>query len=131
MKTIAIRTRNLTEFVPIGDKVAEFVAASGVKEGICLVFSPHTTAAITINENADPDVRTDMLKAINAAIPFEDGYLHNEGNSAAHVKASLFGSSVSIPVSGGMLRLGTWQTVYFCEFDGPRPREIWVQVISG
>jgi secondary thiamine-phosphate synthase enzyme len=131
MKTIELRTRSRTEFVPIGDAVAELVAASGVREGCCLVFSPHTTAGITINENADPDVRTDMLKELNSVIPFKDDYLHTEGNSAAHIKASLMGSSATVPVSGGALRLGTWQTLYFCEFDGPRTREVWVQVISG
>jgi secondary thiamine-phosphate synthase enzyme len=131
MKTITLRTRNRTEFVQIGDKVADIVTASGVKEGLCLVFSPHTTAGITINENADPDVRTDMLKELNAVVPFDDQYLHSEGNSAAHIKASLIGSSATIPISGGALRLGTWQTLYFCEFDGPRAREIWVQVASG
>ncbi len=94
-----------------------------------LVFVPHTTAAVTINENADPSVRADILTELNKVIPFEDGYTHGEGNSAAHVKASLIGSSVSVPVENGRLCLGTWQGIYFCEFDGPRQRQVWIQAL--
>ena len=91
---------------------------------------PHTTAGVTVNENADPDVTRDMLKEINKVIPFEDGYAHDEGNSAAHIKSSLFGSSLTLPVEAGRLVLGVWQGVYFCEFDGPRSRVLLVQVIG-
>jgi len=94
---------------------------------LCTVFVPHTTAAVTINENADPSVRADILAELNKVIPFDDGYTHGEGNSAAHVKASLVGSSVSVPVEEGRLCLGTWQAIYFCEFDGPRQRQAWIQ----
>jgi len=95
---------------------------------LCTVFVPHTTAAVTINENADPSVRADILAELNKVIPFDDGYTHGEGNSAAHVKASLVGSSVSVPVENGRLCLGTWQAIYFCEFDGPRQRQVWIQM---
>jgi secondary thiamine-phosphate synthase enzyme len=94
---------------------------------VCIVFVPHTTAAVTINENADPAVRADILAELNKVIPFEDGYTHGEGNSAAHVKASLVGSSVSMPVEHECLCLGRWQGIYFCEFDGPRQRQVWIQ----
>jgi len=94
---------------------------------ICTVFVPHTTAGVTINENADPSVRADILAALDRAIPGDAGYTHAEGNSAAHVKASLVGSSASVPVENGRLCLGTWQGIYFCEFDGPRQRRIWIQ----
>jgi secondary thiamine-phosphate synthase enzyme len=122
----SIDTRSRTEMVDITAAVERQVRASGVRAGLCLVFVPHTTAGVTINESADPDVRTDLLKALEAMVPADAGYRHAEGNSPAHVKASLMGSSVLVPVSGGALQLGTWQGIYFAEFDGPRRRRVLV-----
>jgi secondary thiamine-phosphate synthase enzyme len=112
----------------ITGEVQRAVAQSGVSSGICAIFVPHTTAGVTINENADPDVVRDILMEMNKVIPFEDRYRHGEGNSAAHIKAGLVGASVSVPVEEGRLRLGTWQAIYFCEFDGPRQRNVWIQI---
>jgi len=112
--------------VDITDRVQDVVSRSGIAEGFCCVFVPHTTAAVTINENADPDVRVDILKGLDSAVPLNAGYRHGEGNSAAHIKASLVGSSELVLVEGGRLVLGSWQSVFFCEFDGPRRRQVWV-----
>lgn len=101
-----------------------------VKEGICLIYCPHTTAAVTINENADPSVAQDILGQINKIVPFDDNYTHMEGNSAAHIKSSIIGAGVLVPVKGGQLALGTWQGIYFCEFDGPRSRKVYVQAVG-
>lgn len=114
----------------ISSEVAAAVADSGIEEGICLISSPHTTAGITINENADPDVKTDMMMELGKLVPLNDGYRHMEGNSAAHLKATLTGLSVTLPVSGGRLVLGTWQGIYFCEYDGPRQRRALVTIIG-
>lgn len=110
--------------------VQEAVEKTGVKDGICFIFVPHTTAAITINENADPSVVQDMVMELNKIIPFEDRYHHLEGNSPAHIKASLLGSSKVVFVESGRLVLGTWQGVFFCEFDGPRNRKVYVKVMK-
>ncbi len=112
----------------VTDRVRDAVRESGVRDGLCLVYCPHTTAGITINENADPDVVRDLLFALEKTYPDRPEFRHMEGNSAAHLKASVIGSSVTIPVSNGRLMLGTWQGVYFCEFDGPRARRFCVQV---
>ena len=130
MKEYPVRTSSRTEMVNIDRLVNEAVRESGVSEGTCVVFVPHTTAAVTINENADPDVRRDVIMELNKVIPFSDGYAHLEGNSAAHIKTSLVGSSETILISGGRLALGTWQSVFFCEFDGPRNRKVWISVQS-
>jgi secondary thiamine-phosphate synthase enzyme len=130
MYILDIRTPSRTAMVDITARVSEIVAGDGRSEGVCTVFIPHTTAGVTINENADPDVVADILKEINKIVPFNDGYEHGEGNSAAHIKASLFGSSVQVPVEGGRLMLGTWQGIYFCEFDGPRSRKAYIQFFS-
>lgn len=130
MHRINVETRKRTEMVEITDRVAEWLSTSGVREGAIAVFVPHTTAGCTINENADPDVARDMLTEINKTIPFESDYRHNEGNSAAHIKASLFGSSVLVLVNEGKLALGVWQGIYFCEFDGPRRRQVWLQPLA-
>ena len=114
--------------VDISDRVQQAVKEAGGDPALCVVFVPHTTAGVTINENADPDVQTDVVKEIDKVIPFEDGYRHSEGNSAAHIKTSLVGPSVVIPVEAGRLQMGRWQGIYFCEFDGPRERKVWVQV---
>ena len=128
-KTIAVRTRSRDEFVDITADVADAVAESGVEEGVATVFVPHTTAGVTINENADPSVVTDMLAALDMAVPWrQDFYRHNECNSAAHVKSSLVGYAQEVLVSGGRLVLGTWQGIYFCEFDGPRSRQAIIAV---
>lgn len=118
-------------FHSITRQVKEAVAQSGVTDGTCIVYCPHTTAGLTINENADPDVVTDLLFALNRTFPDRPEFRHMEGNSPAHLKASCMGSSVTIPVEGGRLALGTWQGVYFCEFDGPRRRKFTVQILKG
>jgi secondary thiamine-phosphate synthase enzyme len=127
----SLRTSARCEFVNIDAAVQKAVGASGVSEGVCVVFVPHTTAAVTINENADPDVRRDIIAELEKVIPFADNYQHSEGNAAAHIKASLLGPSVTVIVQGGRLQLGTWQSLFFCEFDGPRTRQVWVKVIPG
>lgn len=126
MKAFTVATKRRTEFVPITASVQSAVTELGVKDGLVTVFVPHTTAGVTINENADPDVTHDMAGALDRLMPWDGPYRHAEGNSAAHVKASLMGSSVRVLVQGGCLRLGTWQGIYLCEFDGPRQRECWV-----
>jgi secondary thiamine-phosphate synthase enzyme len=129
MHTLAVRTRTRTEFVEITAGVREAVRASGVRSGACLVYCPHTTAAVTIQENADPDVVHDLLLWLNTHIPKDvPGFRHAEGNSDSHLKASLVGPSVTVPVHDGELVFGTWQGIYFCEFDGPRTRRVHVKV---
>jgi secondary thiamine-phosphate synthase enzyme len=129
MKELTVKTGAHSEFVEITDRVQAVVEESDVKEGICICFVPHTTAGITINENADPDVVTDMIYALEKVVPWKDAhYRHGEGNSAAHVKSSMMGHSVQVLVRGGQLQFGTWQGIYLCEFDGPRSRKVWVTV---
>jgi secondary thiamine-phosphate synthase enzyme len=125
---IKVQTKSKTELVDISREVHQTVKKSDMAEGICTVYIPHTTCGVTINENADPSVRQDIIMELNKVIPFDDGYRHLEGNSAAHIKASLMGASVCIPVSGGQMLLGTWQGIYLCEFDGPRTRSVIVSV---
>ena len=112
----------------VTDRVKDALRESGCKDGLCVVYCPHTTAGITINENADPDVVRDLIFALNQTYPDRPEFRHSEGNSAAHLKASAVGSSATIPVRNGRLLLGTWQGVYFCEFDGPRARRFYVQI---
>jgi len=126
-----IKTTKHTQMVDITAQVQNAVAKSGVKDGICMVFIPHTTAAVTINENADPDVVRDFTMEIDKIVPWEDGYLHMEGNSAAHLKSSMIGFSEQVIIEDGRLVLGTWQGIYFCEYDGPRRRKVIVKVIEG
>ena len=130
VKTLQIRTGARTEFIDITGKIQETVRESKARDGICYLFVPHTTAAITINENADPSVQHDILMELNKIIPFDDNYRHSEGNSAAHIKASIVGFSETVFVESGTLLLGTWQGIYFCEFDGPRTRRLHVKVIA-
>lgn len=125
----SVRTHRRTELIPIDHLLQEAVEKSGVREGVCHVFVPHTTAAVTINENADPSVVRDILMETEKIVPFRDNYAHLEGNSAAHIKSSLFGASEMVPIEGGRIRLGTWQSVFFCEFDGPRTRRVWITVL--
>lgn len=128
IEEIKIETSFQADLVDITDQVAKIVAASKVQEGLCCIYIPHTTAAVTINENADPSVKEDILTVLNKLIPRAGNYQHTEGNSDAHVKASLIGSDRTIPVRAGRLCLGTWQGIYFCEFDGPRTRRAIITV---
>ncbi len=131
MEQLDIHTPSHACMVDITDQVSRVVSVSGVERGICHVFVPHTTAGLTINENADPTVKSDILDRLDRLVPWRDGYQHSEGNSAAHIKASLMGLSHAILVHNGQLRLGTWQGVFLCEFDGPRSRRVWVKVVAG
>jgi secondary thiamine-phosphate synthase enzyme len=131
LKEISIKTSEHTQMIDITAQVAEAVRESGVRDGVCIVFSNHTTAAVTINENADPDVQSDFIREINKIVPWDDGYRHREGNSAAHLKASMTGASETVIISGGRLYLGTWQGIYFLEYDGPRNRHVSVKIIAG
>ena len=131
MRTFDVRTRHRTEFVDITADVRRAVLDGGLTDGACVVYCPHTTAGVTIQENADPDVVHDLLLWLNHHIPKDvPGFRHGEGNSDAHIKSSLVGSSVTVIVRNGDLVLGTWQGVYFCEFDGPRARTVQVQVVG-
>ncbi len=121
---INIKTNHRTDIVDITAKVAGALKESGIETGLVHVYSMHTTAAVTINENADPDVKTDIVNSLEQLIPWENGYRHTEGNSAAHLKTSLVGTSELIPIENSRLVLGTWQGVFFCEFDGPRNRKV-------
>ncbi|MBR0380809.1 MAG: YjbQ family protein [Eubacterium sp.] len=126
-----IKTTNHTQMVDITARVQQIVTESGVTDGICMVFIPHTTAAVTINENADPDVVRDFIMEIDKIVPWEDGYHHLEGNAAAHLKSSIIGFSEHIIIEDGRLMLGTWQDIYFCEYDGPRWRRVKVKILEG
>ncbi len=128
IERFSIKTNSRTGYVDITSQVSAAISESKVTEGLCVVYIPHTTAAVTINENADPDVVRDIDKELNKIIPFNDGYHHSEGNSAAHIKSSIIGNTVEILVEDGRLILGTWQGIYFCEYDGPRNRTFYVLV---
>jgi len=127
---INVSTRQQVEMIDITAQVSHAVQQSDILDGICVVFVAHTTAAVTINENADPDVTRDITREINKVIPFDDHYAHMEGNSAAHIKSSLFGSSETLIIENGHLLLGTWQGIYFCEFDGPRSRYVYCKIMA-
>jgi secondary thiamine-phosphate synthase enzyme len=131
VKQIPIKTRNHIELLDISYDIQKIVSQAEIKSGLCILFVPHTTAAITINENADPDVKRDILMELNKIVPLSDGYHHMEGNSAAHIKSSMMGFSETIIIEDGQLVLGTWQGIYFCEFDGPRNRQLVVKLIEG
>ncbi|MBT4502090.1 MAG: YjbQ family protein [Gemmatimonadetes bacterium] len=132
MTRIDITTTGGTEMVAVTNKVQQAVTESGMRNGVCHLFVPHTTAAVTINENTDAAVPQDALHVINSIVPFNDpDYRHAEGNSAAHLKTMLIGSSETIPIQDGQLALGTWQGIFFCEFDGPRSRQLVVKLIEG
>jgi len=131
MKELSLQTSGRNDFVDVTGQVAAALSELDLQEGAVVVFNPHTTAAITINEGADPDVVRDMTAQLERMVPWENDYLHAEGNAAAHVKASLCGSSVTVIVQKGRLRLGTWQKIWFCEFDGPRRRRLWVTALAG
>ena len=130
MKVIDITTKAREEIVDITAEVASAVKQEGLKDGLCLVYVPHTTAGVSVNENADPTVKSDVLMAMKHFVPDKLPFRHSEGNSPAHVRAVLTGSSVTLIVEDGRLQLGTWQGVYFCEFDGPRRRQVWIKFSS-
>jgi secondary thiamine-phosphate synthase enzyme len=130
LKNVTIQTRKRREFIDVTEQVQALVRSSGIGDGMCVVYSPHTTAAVTVNENADPDVVDDLLRAYADVVGDERRFAHAEGNSGAHALTSLVGPSVTLVVDGGRLVLGRWQAVFVCEFDGPRQRTLQVQVIG-
>ena len=130
-KEISVKTSSRVELIDITHLVEKVVSESKIKSGLCIIYVPHTTAAVTINENADPSVRRDIIAELNKIVPLDDNYSHLEGNAAAHIKASIIGPSETILVNGGSLVLGTWQGIYFCEFDGPRNRKVMTKIIEG
>jgi secondary thiamine-phosphate synthase enzyme len=130
IKQLRVQTKSKTELVDITQGVQRLVAESGVRSGVCYVYVPHTTSGITINENTDPNVGRDILKELNKVIPFDDQYSHAEGNSAAHIKSTLVGVSKAILVEEGRLALGTWQAIFYCEFDGPRDRRALIKIMK-
>jgi len=129
MEKLSLKTNKRVELIDVTERIQAIVTKTKFVSGVCFVFCPHTTAGLTINENADPSVKSDILNTLNKLIPENAGYAHSEGNADSHVKSSLFGSSLSIFVEGGELLLGRWQGLYFCESDGPRSRELWVKVV--
>jgi secondary thiamine-phosphate synthase enzyme len=131
METLRVKTDRRTQLVDVTREVERAVAATGVASGVCHVYVPHTTAAVMINEHADPDVATDLEGVFDRLVPHKGPYRHSEGNSDSHAKAVMVGASQMIFVEGGKLALGTWQGVFFCEFDGPRERKMWVKVVPG
>lgn len=128
-RTLTVKTGSKTEFIDITRDIEEAIRLEGVDDGFCVVFVPHTTAAVTINESADPDVKSDILMILNKIVPWKEGYRHLEGNSPAHIKSSIIGASEVIAVERGRLKLGTWQGVFFCEFDGPRSRKVHIRML--
>ncbi len=130
MTSFSVATSKRTEFIDITPEVQKALDRSGLKEGLITVFVPHTTAGVTINEGADPSVQEDLLNSLNQVIPFQGAYQHREGNSPAHIKASLMGSSVTVLVEKERMVLGTWQAIFFCEFDGPRKRKVYLQTLA-
>lgn len=131
MIRLQVRTSSHAELVDITAEVQRVVRESGVQQGVCHVFAPHTTAGLTLNEHYDPSVVEDILMVLDKLVPWRGGYHHSEGNAAAHVKASLMGNSVTVFVQNGTLALGTWQGLFLAEFDGPRQRQVWIKVVSG
>jgi len=129
MKVISVKTSSQTELVDITSKIQQAIEEDGFKDGIATVYVPHTTAGVTINEGADPAVKRDILAVLNEIIPWRYPYQHAEGNSPAHIKTTLTGSSVQVIVEDGRLCLGTWQRVFFCEYDGPRNRKVWLKTL--
>ena len=131
IKEISIQTNKHSEMIDITGKVQSAVSSFGIDDGICVVYTPHTTAAVTINEGADPDVTRDIIMELEKMVPWRDiDYQHSEGNSSAHIKSSIFGASETLLIENGKIIFGTWQAVYFCEFDGPRHRRVYIKVIG-
>ncbi len=130
MKTLPVKSHKQVELIDITDAVLNAILEDDIVEGLAVIYTPHTTAAITINENADPDVGRDIIMGVNKLVPMHDDYHHLEGNSAAHIKSSLFGASETLIINNGKAVLGTWQGIYFCEFDGPRQRCVHIQTVG-
>lgn len=131
MQKLNIKSKKKNELIEITSEIKKLVESKDVKDGLCVIFCPHTTAGITINEAFDPSVKTDIIYSMNRISPDYDEFRHAEGNSDAHIKSSLFGASLTLIINKGKLALGTWQGVYFTEFDGPRTREVWIKTIAG
>lgn len=129
LKTLNLKSKSKTEFIDITEDIQQAISESGIKDGICYIYIPHTTAGITINEGADPSVKRDIITMLNKLIPFEGDYEHMEGNSAAHIKSTIVGVSLFVIIADGKPQLGTWQSIFFCEFDGPRHRRIIIRII--
>ena len=127
---LSVKTRERTELIDITSDINQIIQKSGTDQGLCMIYVPHTTAAVTINESADPSVKSDILMILNQIIPWEANYRHLEGNSPAHIKSTLVGSSELIAIENRRLILGTWQGIFFCEFDGPRTRKVDVRIIA-
>ena len=127
---LSVKTRERTELIDITSDINQLIQKSGTGQGLCMVYVPHTTAAVTINESADPSVKSDILMVLNQIIPWEENYRHLEGNSPAHIKSTLVGSSELIAIENRRLILGTWQGIFFCEFDGPRTRKVDVRIVA-
>jgi secondary thiamine-phosphate synthase enzyme len=130
MRTLTVKSHKQVELIDITDDVIKAILEDNITEGLAVIYTPHTTAAITINENADPDVSRDIIMGTDKLIPLRDDYRHLEGNSAAHIKSSLFGASETLIINNGKPVLGTWQGIYFCEFDGPRQRHVHIQTVG-
>ena len=130
MNEITIRTQKRNEFVDITQEVSELITEHGVKDGFVILYVPHTTAGITINEHADPSVKKDILNKLEELVPPNKGYTHVEGNADSHIKATIVGNTLTVPIVGGRMALGTWQGIFFCEFDGPRTRKLIVKVVG-
>jgi secondary thiamine-phosphate synthase enzyme len=130
LHTVSVSTGSRTEFVEVTREVERLVRASGVTQGMCHLFVPHTTAGLTINENADPTVKADILMVLNKVVSDKEPYRHGEGNSPAHIKASLMGTGLTVFIADGRLVLGAWQGIFFCEFDGPRSRRLLVKIVA-
>lgn len=130
MTTLTVNSHKQVEMIDITDDVINSILQDDIVEGLAVIYTPHTTAAITINENADPDVSRDIIMGVDKLVPMHDDYRHLEGNSAAHIKSSLFGASESLVINQGKPVLGTWQGIYFCEFDGPRQRRVHIQILG-
>jgi len=130
MRTLTVKSHKQVELIDITHDVFKTILEDNITEGLAVIYTPHTTAAITINENADPDVSRDIIMGIDKLIPLHDDYYHREGNSAAHIKSSLFGASETLIINNGKPVLGTWQGIYFCEFDGPRQRHVHIQTVG-
>jgi len=128
---LKVKTNAKTELIDITSEMQDLVRSSGIKDGFCMLYVPHTTAAVTINESADPSVKSDILMILNKIVPWETGYRHIEGNSPAHIKSTIVGASELIAIENERLVLGTWQGIFFCEFDGPRNRKVNVHLFNG
>ncbi len=128
-KALNVKSKSKTEFIDITEDIRSLIKESGVQQGVCHIYVPHTTAGVTINEGADPAVKRDIIAAFNRMVPFEGDYHHMEGNSAAHIKSTLVGAAQIVLIEEGKLLLGTWQSIYFCEFDGPRHRRVLVKIV--